>query len=269
MIEQNDYKRKIIFEDVTFNIDIDLADKSQSIGSLLSSLDSAASKNMIYSMIITDIDGTELAKNTPTALLSRLKVFKVYINGGEKVYLVNNLNYLANGSSDIWSKNHTEDELDAIFSYMRRYHFTFNEAKSILNINRKKSLSSLISSIRSQKYEAIEKYLGFKAVSKQNRSQRLINTFFYAASAQIIGLNLCTFVFFSWDVMEPITACLTYANLIAGYYFSSISKHDYEFSEFGNWLNKTRSDRSLARFVEEEKEVLDRFLIEDERVSKI
>ena len=60
--------------------------------------------------------------------------------------------------------------------------------------------------------------------NKEKRTSKLLNLFFYISTAQVVTLNLLTFVFLNWDIMEPITQCLTFANIILGYYFWALTK---------------------------------------------
>ena len=71
------------------------------------------------------------------------------------------------------------------------------------------------------------------------------NFYFYLTLIQTIVLNSCVFIFFSWDIMEPITQCITYMNAIAGYYYWCLSNGgDYEISSIINFLkNRTLFSR--------------------------
>ena len=140
---------------------------------------------------------------------------------------------------------------------MLKYNIPFNIAyimnKNLSNKQIEKQEKNLtygiiFKNILENKYYPIKNFQKKKAVEKDRRVHKLLNLFFYVSLAQISMMNLCVFVFFNWDIMEPITQCITYLNIICGYYYWVYSNGgNYEISYITSWL---KSRRMLYRYID-------------------
>ena len=94
-------------------------------------------------------------------------------------------------------------------------------------------------------------------VEKDKRVWKFLNFYFYLTLIQTTVLNSWVFIFFSWDIMEPIIQCFTYMNAIAGYYYWCLSNGgDYEISSIINFLkNKILFSSSINKALKGKQEI--------------
>jgi len=83
-------------------------------------------------------------------------------------------------------------------------------------------------------------YLEYYNRNKDIRIIKITNLFFYITLTQVVTLNLATFVFFSWDILEPMITLLTWCNLIVGYNYWVFTESDYEIESMIKWLRDFR-----------------------------
>jgi hypothetical protein len=203
----------------------------------------------ILTLIFLDMEGVQISGSVKASMLYRLDKFKISINRGEKVYNCYNFNYLANKKLDLNIEIFSNDFYDAIEKDMHKNQLPFNISyimnkcarKDYLHEEEKLTYKKLFENILSDKYFPLQKFHYKQMVEKDRRLWKFLNFYFYLTLFQTILMNSCVFVFFSWDFMEPITQCISYMNLIVGYYYWCVTNGgDYEISSISAFL-KSRS----------------------------
>ena len=63
------------------------------------------------------------------------------------------------------------------------------------------------------------------------KSVKIALYFFATVSAQFALSQYATYIAFSWDIVEPITACVALSDAIAGYFFWLWSKKPWDVNE--------------------------------------
>lgn len=234
LIENTDKAFKIIFPDKKFSIEISPENSSQTIGDLINNHKSHSEIDGVFGFSFLDLDGNLIANSSNAILLTRLQGFIISIDNGEKNYHCINANYLGNKSIDvpIDIKVNDSKNLDKL---VIENNFSFKDALSReITLGSTLTIRDLLNNIYSQKYAILNEVETELGINKEKRYSKALNTFFYLAAFQVVTLNLCTFVFLNWDIMEPITQCLTFANIIFGYYFWALTKCDYDPQGFNN-----------------------------------
>lgn len=228
MIENNDRAFKIIFPDKKFSIEISPENSSQTIGDLINSHKSHSEIDGIFGFSFADLDGNLIANSSNAILITRLQGFIISIDNGEKNYHCINANYLGNKSIDVPIDIRVNDNKN-LDQLVIENNFAFKDALSReVTLGSNLTIRDLLNNIYSQKYAILNEVETDLGINKEIRYSKALNTFFYLATFQVVTLNLCTFVFLNWDIMEPITQCLTFANIIFGYYFWALTKCDYD-----------------------------------------
>ena len=226
-------------------------------------------KEFILSLVFMDEEGNIIANSVQASMLARMSVFRIVINGGERIYNCVNPNYLGNKKLE---KEVVASSKDINFRELERLVFreklSFSTAMSLLKNNENNisvKYSSILKEYLHNKYSLIREYSQSIREQREKRIQRFVNLFFYMCLTQTVALNLCTFVFFNWDFMEPITLLISYLNIIAGYYFWAITDTSYDMESMIQWLRTrgyltepARTDAMLR-----EKEEISRLLEQD------
>jgi hypothetical protein len=207
-------------------------------------------KDGILTIMFLDMEGLQISDSVKASMLYRLDKFKISINRGEKVYNCFNFNFLANKKLDLNIEILSNDFYEKIEKDMNKNELPFNISyimnkfarKDHLHEEEKLTFKNLFENILNDKYFPLNKIHQRQMVEKDRHLWKFLNFYFYLTLLQTVVLNSCVFIFFSWDIMEPITQCITYLNLIAGYYYWCITNGgDYEISS----ITKFIKDRSL------------------------
>jgi hypothetical protein len=234
-------------------------------------------KENVLSISFLEEDGTLIANSIQSCMLSRLSSFQISLNGGDRIYNCLNTRYLGDLKLEKEVVTpHKKIDFEKIEKLMFKDLLSF---QTCLNLEKswKKSNTSgeIISNIT---YSTILKdYLNVKfsplkdfhhdQIHKRERHiQKLLNAFFSCCLLQTITLNLCTFVFFSWDFMEPITQCITFLNIIVGYYYWAITNNDYEIESMLLWMRSRRLlfQPALSDYMMKEMEQIEKMLKDSE-----
>lgn len=252
LVENSECYTKIIFPDFKFSLIIDLS-REQTIKQMIEEARKLYNKEWVLSISFYDSQGELIANSVQARMLTRLPNFNICIDGGEKLINCINTTWSSGKSLDqtLDQTIFTEKNLDIIEKLMFENNFSFKTAQNYvlghIGSMRKKEKDVYNLNTGSLTYREIFKdYLRSKYVSlnlytdslldrRERRIRNFLNLFFYMSLFQVTTLNLCTFVFFSWDYMEPITQCITYLNIIIGYYFWAITDEDYEMESMINW----------------------------------
>jgi hypothetical protein len=138
--------------------------------------------------------------------------------------------------------NYSTVDFDHIEKRIFKENLTFQTALNITqhnikhNVEEKVTYLSILKDYVNSKYSIVNKLHLSLREKRERRIQKMLNLFFYICLAQVTTLNMCTFVFFNWDIMEPITTCITYCNIVAGFYFWASTSVDYEIESMLVWL---------------------------------
>jgi hypothetical protein len=164
-------------------------------------------------------------------------MFKIDINNGERIYNCVNPKFLGNTRIDEPICDYDYSELIRAERLSVKYDIGINKILDFKG-NRANGITyeDLLKDLLRHKYTVHNQVMESYSLSKERQVGKILNIFFYLSAAQVTLLNLCTFVFFNWDIMEPITTCMTYLNMIAGYYFWAVTKTDYEMESMVKWL---------------------------------
>jgi hypothetical protein len=231
-----------------------------------------------YVLIVSflDEDGTPIANSTQASLLTRLSNFQISINGGERIYNCINTRFIGNTKLEKPIVTQRDPiNLKKVEKLIFRENLSFTAALALTNsknsqITHKKNIkySTILKDYVSSKYSMLEEFHTSIKERREKRIQKFLNLFFYACLAQSVTLNLCTFVFFSWDFMEPITQCITYLNIIVGYYYWAITSGDYEIESMVYWIRarKFLFKPALTDCMMQEKEEIENLLKEDQSI---
>jgi L-lactate utilization protein LutC len=105
-------------------------------------------------------------------------------------------------------------------------------AKHVLTVNREReSLIQQLDLVRDV-LAPLEKEVENAKEAANIKSKRAGLTFVGVIMAQFALSQYGTYVFFSWDIMEPICACVTLSDAIAGYYFWLYSGKPWDLDSF-------------------------------------
>lgn len=219
----------------------------------------------ILTLMFLDMEGVQISGSVKASMLYRLDKFKISINRGEKVYNCFNINHLANKKLDSNIEILSNDFYDKVELDMKRNELPYNIAfimnkcsrKDYLHEEEKLTYRNLFENILNDKYFPLQSFHEELMIEKDRRVWKFLNLYFYLTLIQTAVLNSCVFVFFSWDIMEPITQLITYSNVIAGYYYWCFSNGgDYEISSITNFLkNRTIFSRNINKALIEKQEI--------------
>ena len=102
------------------------------------------------------------------------------------------------------------------------------------------------------------------------KSVRAGFTFVSIIMAQFALSQYGTYIAFSWDIMEPITACVSLSDAIAGYYFwlwsgkpwdlDSLRSHYYERELKKNLRKHKINQREFEMLVQSKKQILEKLM---------
>lgn len=272
IIENENFESKIIFPDHKFSLNLEVGEKDLTIKSLLEKNAKVYSKEGIWSISFIDSKGDYIAQSINANLLSRLNLFQISLNGGERIYNCINYKYLGNNNINNQIKIYESEDFEAIFENMHKYGLNFSQSRQIIKDNKQTENQTTSNSLNpitykhlfkdyiKYKYHAVTEFNKHLTERKERRIQKFLNLFFYISLVEVVAINLCTFVFFNWDVMEPITQCISYLNLITGYYFWAMTDTDYELDSMVSWMRKKRLFRN---------KLYDAALIEEEEIRNI
>ena len=251
------------------SINLNFHEENLTISQLIEKSQKSLEKEAILTHAFLDSDGIEISGSTKASMLFRLDKFKISINRGEKVYTCYNFNYLANQrlnqNTDVISNEFYQKIEKVMLDNKLPFHISHIITKnSVLNKNFAKvtnatnfTFGNIFDNILNYKYFPLQTFQLKNELDKDRRVYKMLNLFFYMTLSQTILLNLCVFVFFNWDIMEPITQCITYLNIIFGYYYWAYSNGgDYEISSITAWLKaRTLFFRSLHQGLAEKTEI--------------
>jgi len=256
------------------NINLNFHDENLTISQLIEKSQKTLEKESILTHSYLDCDGIEISGSIKASMLFRLDKFKISLNRGEKVYTCYNFNYLANQklnqSTQIIpneffekiEKSMHKNKIPFLISYIiNKNSFTNNKSSKNFSSNNNLTYRDIFNNILNYKYFPLQSFRLNNEVEKDRRVWKALNLFFYMTLSQTVLLNLCVFVFFNWDIMEPITQCITYLNIICGYYYWAYSNGgDYEISSMTNWLKSRNILYKSLHEAYEEKEEIDQFI---------
>jgi hypothetical protein len=274
ILENEHYDSKIIFPDLKFDLKLNLANKDYTIKNMLDDSRKQFQKELVMSVSFWDGEGNQIANSTATAMLTRLTEFKICLDGGDRIYNCVNPFYLGNNKLDKELSNHID--LDQVEKLIFEKNLSINEAIKISNKNienifsqnsrtvAKVRYSSILKDYINNKYTVLSQFHQSLQENREKRIQKFLNFFFYMCFTQTVALNLCTFVFFNWDFMEPITTCITYLNIIFGYYFWASTSTDYELESMIYWLRTRKGIRNNWEYMLEERDQIKEILKDDE-----
>lgn len=267
IIELRNSKPQIIFPDKKVSLLFDLSNPNQTVQDLINDYRKRSEKDNILGCMFTDIEGVPIANQTKAALLTRLPSFKIMIDNGEKIYDCINANYLGNSSLDTTiSHSHIPVDIKWLNQKTIESNLTFREAIRRSSVKNEKQMTfrDILQSIYDNKYLQLNEIEGSILTNKNTRASKIINLFYYITLTQVVALNLFTFVFLNWDIMEPITQCLTFANIIVGYYFWAFTQTSLDPPSFLSYftsksrLHRKRIFKELSVEREQIKELLER-----------
>jgi len=265
IIEDENYNGKIIFPDYKFDLNLNTGDVNYTIKKMIEDSRKKYEKEFVLTLTFLDEDGTPIANSTDVSMLTRMSNFQISINGGDRIYNCVNTRYL--GSLKLSKPVLTIKDnlnLNKIEKLMFQDHISFTAAVSLTSKRRNNNIkySTILNDYLESKYSNLREFHSSISSRREFRIQKILNLFFYLCLSQTIALNLCTFVFFSWDFMEPITQCITFINIICGYYYWALTKGDYEIESMIQWI-KSRSflllpalTHSMLKEIEEVKTLL-------------
>ena len=274
MLQNENYESRIIFPDYKSNLDLNIGNKDYTIRNMIDDSRKKLEKEFILSIAFLDEEGNLIANSVQASMLARLSMFQININGGERIYNCVNPSYLGNNQYERGVMGVSKDsDLDELERLVFQENMSFRSAMKVLKISKNYryniNYSSIFKDYLNSKYSVLNEFYESKALMRERRIQKFLNFFFYVCLTQTVGLNLCTFVFFNWDFMEPITQCITYLNIISGYYYWAWTDSDYEIESMISWLRSrqfiTASSDSKQLF--KEREEIRRLL--EENYSKI
>jgi hypothetical protein len=244
IIENSKCSSKIIFPDYKFIMDLKVEKPNYTIKNLIDDTRKSFEKELILSMSFRDADGILISNNTEANILTRLDMFKIDFNNGERFYNCINPKFLGNTQIDKEVGHIEEATLQKATKLSMAFHISINKilafkrVKKVQHSQPQFTYEDMLRDLLVHKYTVHSQVMEESNKAKERQVGKILNIFFYTSAAQIALLNLCTFVFFNWDIMEPITTCITYLNLIAGYYFWAITNTDYEMDSMVRWLKQ-------------------------------
>jgi hypothetical protein len=163
-------------------------------------------------------------------------MFRIDINNGERIYNCVNPKFLGNTRIDEHVSLLNYETLEKIDKLAVEYDISINKILGFKGRANGITFEDILKDLLEHKYTVHNQVMESYTLVKERQVGKILNIFFYLSAAQVGLLNLCTFVFFNWDIMEPITTCMTYFNLIVGYYFWAITNTDYEMDSMVRWL---------------------------------
>lgn len=264
IIELSESKPQIIFPDKKVSVIFDLSNPNMTVQDLINDYRKRSEKDNILGCMFTDTEGIPIANHSKAALLARLPSFKIMIDNGEKIYDCINANYLGNTNLDTAvSHYHVKTDIKKLNQLTIENNLTFQDAlKRNINQNENQlTYRHILQSIYDNKYMQLNEIEGSILTDKKTRASKILNLFYYITLTQVVTLNLFTFVFLNWDIMEPIKQCLTFANLIVGYYFWAFTQTSLDPPSFLSYFtSKSRLHR---------KRVLKQLSIEREQIKEL
>jgi len=255
------------------SVNLNIHDEKLTIAQLIELSQKPLEKESILTHSYLDNEGIEISGLTKASMLFRLEKFKISFNRGEKVYTCFNYNYLANQklkqSTELFPVQLYEQVEKDMKIHNLPFHIShiinknshknknFTQTNSMINF----TFHDLFNNILNNKYYPLQTFHRKNEIDKDRRVWKALNLFFYLTLSQTILVNLCVFVFFNWDIMEPITQCMTYLNIICGYYYWAYSNGgDYEIASMASWLKSRNIFFKRLHQAFKEKSELEEFL---------
>jgi hypothetical protein len=271
MIETHNNESKIIFPDYKFDLNINIGDPNYTIKNLLEDSRKNYERDNIISIAFLDEEGNQIANTTKASMLLRLNHFLISLNWGDRIYNCVNPQFMGNNQLNTQlASNEAKIDFDKLNQLVFGQNLSFKSAAELATKeskvkHEKIKYSSILKDYLRSKYSAINQFYDSLQERRERRIQKFLNTFFYASLIQVAALNLCTFVFFSWDFMEPITQCITYINIVCGYYYWAFTQNDYEMEAMIYWMRSIKPwyRRSVINSMLKEKEEIKKILEED------
>jgi len=261
---------RVVFPDYTFELQLKSYQSGYTVKNMIDDSRKAFEKERVISLKIVDDEGIDIANITETSILARLEHFFISINNGERIYKCNNLKYLGDRNLGRTSGIYTDFRFSELQDFFQNKNLSVTDSIISLNMKtelfEKESINKYVSKLNSKlykifevflkrKYSTLEEYISFHSINKEKQITKYVNLFFYLTLTQVVTLNLCTFVFFSWDIMEPITSCITWMNLIIGYYFWALTECEYEIESMTNFYRRLRFFDQLSISDKQKKKV--------------
>ena len=271
IINTQHYQSKIIFPDYKFDLNLNIADKNYTIKNLLDDSRKGYERDNILNIAFLDEEGNQIGNTTKASMLLRLDKFIISVNWGERIYNCLNPHFMGNNRLDkeVMSSEGCIDQ-EKLNRLIFENNLPFSAALKFSTVDvkgdkQKIKFSSILEDYIKNKYSVVSQFCQSVEEKRERRIQKMINTFFYASLIQVTTLNLCTFVFFSWDFMEPITLCISYLNIIFGYYYWALTQTDYEVEAIVYWMRNIRPifKPSVINLMLQEKEEISSILKED------
>jgi hypothetical protein len=274
LIQNSEYMPRIIFPEYKFSLTLDISKDDYTIKNMLDDARKIYNQEFVLSLSFIDEEGELIANTVQVKMLTRLPSFKICVDGGDKLFNCLNQSWNAQTCVDhtVHESQLTEKYLELIEKLMFEHNFSFKVAQNLvlqnndittrLNQHRYPSFRDILNDYLQNKYINLKNFTQSLAMKREQRLQKGLNFFFYMCFAQVATLNLCTFVFFSWDFMEPITQCITYLNIIFGYYFWAITNEDYEMESMIQWIRRRKflTKPAMWRQLMNEKEDIEKLL---------
>jgi len=271
IVETHNNESKIIFPDYKFQLNLNLADSNYTIKNLIEDSRKNYERDNVISIAFLDGQGNQISNTTKASMLLRLNSFLIVLNWGDRVYNCVNTNFMGNNQLNTQLLA-TESKIDfdklneLVFDKNLSFKSAIQFATEEVEVKKEKvKYSSILKEYLKNKYSSINQFYETLQEKKERRIQKFLNTFFYASLIQVVSLNLCTFIFFSWDFMEPITQCITYLNIVCGYYYWAITQNDYEMEAMIYWMRDIKAPfrRSVINSMLHEKEEIKKILDND------
>jgi hypothetical protein len=214
LVLDKNYNYRIIFPDKKASIEIK-TNESKTIQDVINDSKKTLDWDNNLGYFFTTVENEPISNISNSYFLACKDKFKINFDNGEKIYTVVN-------ASNSYIENNNQQLVSNIADYILNHKFIYiNEMNSTIMTKRSNNFSKYLSML------------------------------FKMTLLQVLTLNACTFVFFNWDIMEPITQCLTFANLIFAYYFWTFTKNEskpesvYQFYMSKNQLLKKKQYASL------------------------
>lgn len=265
----------ILFPDRKSSIKFSFNEKTETIQTFLDKFKSNHDHDSTFGCYFASFDNIPFANSCQAKDLLLLPRFKIIFDNGEKQYDCLNVNYLGNTCIDKSIDDlDNEYDIDKVNRLVIEEEYKFTDALEYSKLSLKKGSSDehshgisyrdILKSIYNNKYLLIDDLVYSKRLLRNQKYSRLFNLFFYLASIQVLSINVFTFILLNWDIMEPVTQCLTFGNIIFGYYFWAFTKTSFDPPCLSEYFSKDKKFlRKEYNQMIEEKELVYKLLVKD------
>ena len=179
MIENDKCYSKIILPDYKFQLDLGIGKPNYTIKNMIEDKKKIYGKEYVLTMTLRDKDGSVIANNNLTSMLTRLEEFSIDINHGEKFYTCLNMKYLGNNNIDRKIEYDTI-KIDRASDISVENGIAINRILSLkANNSNKLTYRDLLNEFFEHKYCSYAEFHNSLQESKDKRVQKLLNLFFY------------------------------------------------------------------------------------------